>query len=50
MGVVHLLKDYVLGREVALKKIKMAQDLKPLSSKQKVMLWQLQKEAAITPS
>jgi tetratricopeptide (TPR) repeat protein/serine/threonine protein kinase len=48
MGVVQLVKDHLLGREVALKKIKSNQNWKDLSKKQKMMLWRLSKEAEIT--
>ena len=47
MGVVQLVKDNLLGREVAQKKIK-ADLSRKLSEKQKTMLWRLNKEASIT--
>ncbi|MEK7485108.1 MAG: SUMF1/EgtB/PvdO family nonheme iron enzyme [Planctomycetota bacterium] len=49
MGVVQLVKDNLLDREVALKKIKAnPTQLQNLSEKQKAMLWRLNKEASIT--
>jgi tetratricopeptide (TPR) repeat protein/tRNA A-37 threonylcarbamoyl transferase component Bud32 len=49
MGVVQLVKDNLLGREVALKKIKTTRShLKNLSDREKAMLWRLNKEAEIT--
>lgn len=49
MGVVQLVKDNLLGREVALKKIKTRRsDFKKLSLGEKAMLWRLNKEAEIT--
>jgi tetratricopeptide (TPR) repeat protein/serine/threonine protein kinase len=49
MGVVQLVKDNLLGREVALKKVKLQKSqIKDLSKQQKMMLWRLNKEAAIT--
>jgi serine/threonine protein kinase/tetratricopeptide (TPR) repeat protein len=49
MGVVQRVKDTLLGREVALKTIKISGEQKQkLSKKQKMLLWRLQKEASIT--
>jgi serine/threonine protein kinase/lipoprotein NlpI len=49
MGIVELVYDQLLNREVALKKVKW-EDLKPdsLSPAQKILLWRLRQEAFIT--
>lgn len=49
MGVVELVRDQILGREVALKKIKMEESsLQNLGTKQQMMLWRFHREAEIT--
>ncbi|MEK7485519.1 MAG: protein kinase, partial [Planctomycetota bacterium] len=49
MGIVELVKDQLLGREVARKTIKMQRrDSNQLSRKEEVLLWRFKKEAAIT--
>lgn len=49
MGVVQRVKDKFLGREVALKRIKMAPEgFQQLSRIQQLMLWRLSREAEIT--
>ncbi|MEK7483182.1 MAG: protein kinase, partial [Planctomycetota bacterium] len=48
MGVVELVQDQLLGREVAMKKIKSPDFSGNISQTQHLMLWRLQTEASIT--